>query len=892
MSIIDVQDKLPSFITCESGALSVETEQVKQGTAALRWDFKAGGVLRVNQTIEYDTNAKGDSLTYAFGLYIFGTGTNGTLRFSFTKNDREVAWFTLALGFSGWRSITVCYDRDMEGTPCDGMDGFSVTASDDGTVLLSEIVTANRVDSRLVIKNYQTPFIKNDRVCAQRGWKIRRCYAHKICLPQESQRMEEKLERYLQACFLTKQEDFSKLEEEYRAFHIHPSAFGLCGNRVEYFQQRSIVKHTPWEQESYISLRKATDLLLALAVCYRQTKNEKALYDYKTLLEYISVQGFAEGSSLGTLVVLEYALRPFYTSMMLLRRELAGSELLEKSVKASAWFLQLHTIGIAEEIPPYKPTSDTFFNTLRGMLFVILMMENEEEKSAHLYALRDWLDTALQYSSGLTCLYKEDGSIFHHCGHYIAYGAGGLQGLMPVLYTLEGTAYDVSEQAKATIKKVLQALAFQCNGLSVPVVLSGRHPNKGLTISREIFDYCPYELDLKNSGNMNFPMACTMVHKREGFMAVAKGFSKYLWGSEIYLDANHYGRYLSYGTVELFNETNGFAPDGYDWNRLPAATTIHLPFALLRADVKKLDEQSGYEEMLFSDQSFAGGISHGENGMFSMILSEHPKYNGTHKAYKTVIFYENFILMLGSNISNRSEFETETTLYQNSVDKLKAKALLNGKPFSGHHIVEDDDVLTDGFGNCYYIKAGAELYMSSGEQTSPSANDDSETQGSFEVAVLKHGISPHNAFYEYGIAVNGGTKPRYKILRQDSCIHAVRMGNRLFLAVFQPGRYFGISVTEPVLMVLENDDEHCVISVSNPDLGLYKQDASQFDENGLRKEVSIYSREWLHNAVACKKTELCFHAAKLRLSLDLKGGEAYRVELPPQDLIFEQEDLS
>lgn len=891
MSFIDLTEGLPSFLTCSGGNISIETKQVKQGSASLRWDFKPGGILRFNQKIGYCTSEAADSLAYAFGIYIFGTGSEGTLRFSFTREGRETAWFNVLLGFSGWRSVNVCFDRDMEGIPCDDMEGFFITASAAGAVLLSEIVTANPVDSRLVVKSYQTSFIKSDKVCAKKDWTINLRYAAKKCCPADIKKIEEKTEQYLQECFLNQSEDFTKLAAEYSEFGICGSDFGLCGKRVEFFQQRFIVKNTPWQTESYLSLRKATDLLLALAVHYRQTKNEEALRYYKTLLEYISLQGFAEGSSLGTLVVLEYALRPFYTSLMLMHEELSDSRLLSESVKASAWFLQLHTIGIAEEIPAYKPTSDTFFNTLRGMLFIILTMEKDEEKSAYLYALSDWLNSALCVTPGLESLYKEDGCIFHHCGHYIAYGAGGLQGLMPVLYALEGTAYDVNENSKTTMKNVLQALSFQCNGLSVPVVLSGRHPNKGLTVSKEIFDYMPYNFQTKASGNMAFPMACASVHKRKGFTAVAKGFSKYLWGSEIYLDANHYGRYLSYGTVELINEISGFSPDGYDWNRLPGATTIHLPFSLLRADIKKLDDKSGYEEMLLSDQSFAGGISHGENGMFSMILTEHPKYNGTHKAYKTVIFYESFILMLGSEIANESEFATETTLYQNSIDKIRHEALLNGKPFSGSHVVSEDDVLTDGFGNCYYIKAGAELYMTRKEQVLPSANDDHETRGCFETAVLKHGISPQNASYEYGIAIGGSIRPDYKVLRQDSSIHAVRVENLLFLAIFQPGSYLGIRVSEPVLMVLENSSEHYKISLLNPDLGLYKEDSSQFDEKGLRKEVSIYSREWTGTAVSGKRTEIYFQEADLKLTLTLKGGEAYRVELPSGNPIFKQEDL-
>ena len=42
---------------------------------------------------------------------------------------------------------------------------------------------------------------------------------------------------------------------------------------------------------------------------------------------------------------------------------------------------------------------------------------------------------------------------------------------------------------------------------------------------------------------------------------------------------------------------------------------------------------SGMEEMLYSDEAFAGGLSQAHlNGNFGMVLHEHDKYNGSHRA--------------------------------------------------------------------------------------------------------------------------------------------------------------------------------------------------------------------------------------------------------------------
>ena len=80
---------------------------------------------------------------------------------------------------------------------------------------------------------------------------------------------------------------------------------------------------------------------------------------------------------------------------------------------------------------------------------------------------------------------------------------------------------------------------------------------------------------------------------------------------------------------------------------------------------KNVDNMSGFEEMLLSDESFSGGISiRGKNGAFGMKLHEHDKYNGSLRARKSVFFFDNRIVALGSNIASALPEETHTTLFQ------------------------------------------------------------------------------------------------------------------------------------------------------------------------------------------------------------------------------------
>lgn len=78
-------------------------------------------------------------------------------------------------------------------------------------------------------------------------------------------------------------------------------------------------------------------------------------------------------------------------------------------------------------------------------------------------------------------------------------------------------------------------------------------------------------------------------------MVTLKGYTTDVWGAEIYTKDNRYGRYQSYGSVQIMGKGNpvsrtgsGFVQEGWDWNRLPGTTTIHLPFELLDSPLRVL----------------------------------------------------------------------------------------------------------------------------------------------------------------------------------------------------------------------------------------------------------------------------------------------------------------
>ena len=205
-------------------------------------------------------------------------------------------------------------------------------------------------------------------------------------------------------------------------------------------------------------------------------------------------------------------------------------------------------------------------------------------------------------------------------------------------------------------------------------------------------------------GNLALGYGCVSVQRRDNWMAVVRGHSRYLWAAEHYLPANFYGRYLAHGSMQILTgkpgemvtfTTSGWQENGFDWNRIPGVTSIHLPFEQLRAKVLNVDTFSGMEEMLYSDEAFAGGLSQARlNGNFGMKLHEHDKYNGSHRARKSFHFFGDMIVCLGTDIENtNSEFPTETTVFQLAAVTPEARQYWNACKGGGQTYIDPNGVL-------------------------------------------------------------------------------------------------------------------------------------------------------------------------------------------------------
>ena len=668
---------------------------------------------------------------------------------------------------------------------------------------------------------------------------------------------------------------------------------------------KEILTRTGFEMNDYFKLMQQ----IAIAYNNASTSEDKKELREMFMLMYdnITDQGVTWGSCWGNIHHYGYSLRSMYIAYFLMKEVLKAEGKLDEAVATMVWYSQLRQVYV-------KPTGngmdmDTFNTATMGCMASILLMEDSPIKVQYLRSFSRWLDWGCRPAPGLMDSFKIDGSAYHHCNNYPAYAIGGLNGATQMIYLLSGSEFAIGELAHQTVKNALMAMRFYCNKLSFPLSLSGRHPDGKGQLSPMHYAYMAWagtpnganELDesmaaaylrltqnttnnkekqiyrefrLKGispeadpQGNLSLGYSCAAVQRRDNWAAVVRGTSRYLWCSEHYTGENLYGRYLGYGSlllstapkgIDVTLKTSGWQEEGFDWNRIPGATSIHLPYDDLKAKILNVDTSSGVEEMLLSDEAFAGGLSQQKtNGNFGLKLHEHDKYNGSFRARKSFHFFNDDIICLGSNIENNNkQHPTETTVFQLAADDPQTQTYWQTyQPQS--------NTCLDALGTGYY-SPNPWTFTGLIQQQSRNNDTNKPNTGQWVSLYIPHGTAPAGAEYEYAVLpkVNPerlktiASKPFYTVIKKDRDAHIVRHEptHTMSYVIFEtpksylPGGPVLLTDTTCLAMVRQVAKNKLILTVAQPDLNLYSGPNDDIYQDGKRVERSVYSRSWIKNA--------------------------------------------
>lgn len=936
------QPDIPSCITGVQSQLSISDVHYKDGTHSMEWVFEPGGVLELKKDLKFekkDPTGK-DLYLSAFIVWVYNEEPqDAKIEFQFLKDGKKCTSFPFGINFKGWRAAWVCYERDMQGTPEEGMNELRIVAPQSkGRLFIDHLITGTKVDARQQTADLQVPFVN---AATKNHWLV--VYKHSLLQPDieltpvsDQQKKEMKLlEKRFRDMNYTKgkvtEKELNTIRKKYDFYQItykngHVSGVPIYMVRASEAYERIIPN---WDKDMLtklgVEMKAYFDLMKRIAVAYNNSTDQPEVQKelrqkFMAMYDHITDQGVTYGSCWGNIHHYGYSVRGLYLAYFLMKDVLREEGRLLEAERTLRWY------AITNEVYP-KPQGngidmDSFNTQTTGRIASILMMEDTPEKLQYLKSFSRWIDYGCRPALGLAGSFKADGGAFHHRNNYPAYAVGGLDGATNMIYLFNHTEWAVSPLAHETVRKVLLAMRFYCNKQHFPLSMSGRHPDgrgklvpmhyammamAGTPDGNEAYDesmaaaylrlisdipadaqepdYMPkvsnaqerkiakqlmkqgFRAEEDPEGNLALGYGCVSVQRRDNWSVVVRGHSRYLWAAEHYLGHNLFGRYLAHGSMQILTAapgqtvtpaTSGWKQEGFDWNRIPGATYIHLPLDLLKAKVMNVDTFSGMEEMLYSDEAFAGGLSQQqENGNFGMKLHEHDKYNGTHRARKSYHFIGGTIVCLGTDIENdNADYPTETTIFQLAVNDAAGQEYW--KNYQGNGNVWMDHLNTG-----YYVPVKAS-FEKNFPQRSRLQNSGKDTKGDWVSLVVNHGKAPEGGSYEYAVLpqTDAATmkafakKPGYKVLKQDRDAHIVQVPAEGICSyvLFEtpqatlPGGLLQRTDTACLVMVQKEASDKYLLTVAQPDLALYRGDSDEaLDENGKRIERSIYSRPWINN---------------------------------------------
>lgn len=268
--------------------------------------------------------------------------------------------------------------------------------------------------------------------------------------------------------------------------------------------------------------------------------------------------------------------------------------------------------------------------------------------------------------------------------------------------------------------------------------------------------------------------------------------------------------FASHGALLIANSESSLGvhdvENGWDWAKIPGTTTIAM-------GDPNLDDLNINKARFYNQEGLAGGLTFKgtqslENGIFGMNFRQ-PVYKLTgwrknikFEFKKSVFFFENLLVCLGSNIKaeDTNSKVVQTTLFQ---DKLSSSSHIKVNGVQKSHSTTFTSTtpsspgtsyttLTDAKANVYFIPSPSKsiLKVHVDDQTSKTDDGKRSTSGRYGTAWFHHGTSLTNGQYEYAVLVPTDTyhttltdlataqgttgSEVYKVLQKNSIAHVVQ----------------------------------------------------------------------------------------------------------------------
>lgn len=852
-----------------NGNVSISSMRYKLGTSSLRIEWQPGAIVTMERApgLLQASRSKHGGITV--WMYDEGSAPADLQIIFLTADDREVCRIPYRLGFKGWRAMWAKFHQDMgkkqrdiigkmvlqfpQTTGALHIDMLEFPETVHWKYMEDAHYSTSRTNFSMIpdIMKYRDARPGEDVIDAtdeQIDLISRRLKDWCLGTGAYTKDKYVKIRTAAEKSFITRGlEEADKIKIEY-----NPDGSPV-GNPLFTLDAPEVVEGERVKQFRHINEK----VLIPLALDYLKNGNEASVEKAKFIYDWFNDQGWADGSSMGTMVLEKLRSAGFIYSFFMLKDKLSP-EMLARERSAMNWFTMFGHCYALE--PRNGVNSDDLRALGNGKLIYALSLDDPTERRLALTAYKRYMDKAMAVAPGGEDVFKDDFSGYHHrtaynSGYYPQAIYAGAQ----IAWMLQGTPYALSQASIDNIKTGLKTFHFFCAGLDIPAGTVGRFP-KGQRMLHELIPACAYIILTENGadkelmdifsdiyaksaketlwteyvagvnsdmsymttigemeavakaasmvssksvpmkqGSLFMPYSGLHVSKDEDIHFNVKGYSRHIWDYEAGSNGlNRYGRWISNGHLEFFDFRNGnksFHPSDelYDWNYLMGTTSRLLSPKALAYNNKSTDHRN------YSDQSFLAGVHGAEKvSMFSVRL--HELYaDSSFRADKSFFFFKDMVLCLGSGVKCASkEYPVITTMFQDlrGAGKQKSETVFEDASFA------------------YVVKEGKAIFIKEGKQSK---------------VYIDHGLESVDGGYEYYMlkdkstaAAVDATSP-VKVIRKDADAHIVERDGDLCAAIFRDGVVFdGMlveSVNIPLAYILEDKGagEYC-LNLCEPDM--------------------------------------------------------------------------
>ena len=919
------EGKIPSFVRVNGhGTATISSDKYKDGQTSLQFSWNGPVQLMFTNFADMQNAMKADGGGMILWIYNT-TAFDDSLLFRYHNwNGGVICQFSFNMDFTGWRAIWIKYEdmllpdgsSHVSSVPLDQRDcevsrmTISVPASaKEGNIYIDRLSFQTSRMNDQIVPDKQIP--DNNFTLRSRQWQWGKLWEWEQYPMPEIKPVTEEQKRML-GYIEARMDEWAAMGNpgsQYTQNTLIPRANTAYEKyKITRLADGTVTGAPLLADDEFnnslgeMRIRYIQEIVYWYALDYLYTGNTSNVQKVINALDHAVDQGFAYGSGWGLNRHYGYQVRDLYKGIWIFRKELEKAGKLDDYVD-----VLLYWSGIQEARKPYAEHRDEILDTwntlLNSKVIAAMLIKDEAKKYANMKMLGEWVSASMLCSEGTLGGLKPDGTSFHHGGHYPGYSIGAFAAVGDWCWFTKDTDFAPAEDGRQSFKKSLMAMQNYSHTREWGIAVCGRHPLDGTIPDKDVTAFARLALlgDLTGSGMAADPelagayialggsdknILATFkkmgiakyepvdgftvynygafgIHRRDGWMLSLKGYNSDVWASEIYAKENRYGRYLSYGTAQVFArpsaKESGYVREGWDWNRFPGGTAIHLPFDML-------DSPLPGTLMERNDSRFPGVSSlEGMNGClaFTYVEKDRKNFCAGATATKSVFCFDNRIIHIGTGISNKSQYPTETTLYQlalaDRTEEVDINDIYSGAfPYSYSVMNHEQVVLTDTKGNFYVIKDGYGLTVEKKAQTSPSDERKDDGRGDFITAYISHGASPQNASYEYMLLVKPSTKEvkaaakkaPYTVLQADNSAHVVKDAATGITAYIIYKEYaadatlLNTADAETIVMERTKDDGKIVMSVCTPDLGITQKGYTTSQSSQVISKTVILNGEY------------------------------------------------